>query len=85
MGSEHTVYLRTTGFGEKESFYELYDQIPEFDTCGVANISPISQTHIDSTLGKPIQLEINNNSMKLFYATGPVSVEVLKNIAITIE
>jgi hypothetical protein len=84
-GNEHAVYLRTTGLSEKESFYELYSNHPKFDACGAASISPVSQVHIDNTVGKPIKLEVTGSSLTLRYSEGDVSVEVLRNIEIVVK
>ncbi len=34
-------YTRTTGWNDKAVYFQLYDQNPQFDTCGKPNIKPI--------------------------------------------
>ena len=67
-GADHFVYLRISGFHEKETYYELYDSIPEFDVCGKANRQAISEVHIDSMEGVASKLIVKNDKLIVGYS-----------------
>lgn len=46
-GKTYFLYTRTTGFQEKQVFFELYDQQPIFDQCGVTETKEIFATDYD--------------------------------------
>lgn len=46
-GTTYFLYTRTTGFQEKQVFFELYDKQPIFDQCGVAQVKEIFATDYD--------------------------------------
>lgn len=77
------LFLRTTGFNEKEFFYELYKESPAFDECGQSEKKPISQAHIDTTIGTPIKVNIQGDQMKIEYTDG-VTDAALSNIMVVI-
>ena len=61
------LYLRSSGFSEKEHFYELFGSTPSFDECGLATIDTLSQVHVDTSLGKPDKLIVKNNQIEIQY------------------
>jgi hypothetical protein len=61
------VYVRISGFQEKEIFFELYDNVPVFDDCGKPNISIVSAVHVDSTQGSVSKLVIDDKNLKIVY------------------
>lgn len=71
----YNLYLRISGFQEKESFYEIYEGTPVFDDCAQPDIPPRAMAHIDSTKGPVSKLVISGE--KLFIAYGS---EDLRNI-----
>jgi len=77
------VYLRMSGFNEKEYFYELYNIAPKFDDCGKTKAKAISSLHVDTSEGKPIRLMIKNEKLSLFFSkkNGATAVD-LKEISI---
>lgn len=64
------LYLRTSGFSEKEHFYELYRGAPSFDECGITSADTLSQVHVDTSLGAPERLIIKNNQVEIEYKSG---------------
>lgn len=82
---KYSLYLRTSGFGEKENFYELYDHVPEFDVCGVSRSSPISEVHVDTTAGSIVRLDIKENILSLRYSKDLDNAKNLKEVEIKVE
>ena len=64
---DHFLFLRTSGFQEKESFFELYEKKPTFDECARPDNPPISTAHVDSTGGQIKKLTIQGKELKLIY------------------
>ncbi len=62
------VYLRISGFNEKEYFYELYDIAPKFNDCVKTEAKAISNLHVDTSEGKPITLMIKNEKLSLLFS-----------------
>jgi len=62
------LHLRTSGFNEKEYFYELYDKNPKFNNCGKTSTKLISDIHIDTSKGKPIKLIIKDKKLVLLFS-----------------
>lgn len=81
-GMDHFLYLRSSGFNEKENFYELYKNKPEFDDCGKASLTPLSEVHIDSSKGMIVRVVIDEHKLTIVYSKGktqnnnPVNVPV---------
>lgn len=67
-GVDHFLYLRSSGFNEKEHFYELYKRSPKFDECGKTDISPISEVHLDTSEGVIVKLVIDKHKLKIIYS-----------------
>ena len=67
-GETYYVYLRISGFNEKEYFYELYRQEPKFDDCGMSNFDPLSDIHVDAEEGRVVAVIIENNRLALRYS-----------------
>lgn len=68
-GARH-LYLRVSGFQEKEHFYELYDQEPAFDACGAADVAPLAVAHVDSAQGVPDSLSVHETALEIRYREG---------------
>ncbi len=66
-GQKHSLYLRVSGFHEKEVFYEIYENDPAFDSCGRPDRSAVSVTHVDFTRGQLLKLVIEGMAMTVFY------------------
>lgn len=64
------LYLRTSGLSEKEHFYELFKGAPSFNECGMATIDALSQVHVDTSLGAPKKLIVENNKIDIEYKYG---------------
>lgn len=64
------LYLRTSGFSEKEHFYELFRGVPSFDECGITTTDTLYQVHVDTSLGTPEKLIIKNNKIEIEYKSG---------------
>jgi len=80
------VYLRMSGFNEKEYFYELYDIEPKFDDCGKSETKATFDLHVDTSEGKPITLIIKNEKLSLLFSKkNEVTVADLKEISIEIK
>lgn len=62
------IYLRVSGFQEKEFFYELYDREPTFDSCGKADIEPLAVSHIDRGQGVPSAINVSESSVEILYS-----------------
>lgn len=79
------IYVRTSGFHEKEVFFELYDNVPVFDDCGKPDIPIVSAVHVDSTQGTVSKLVINANNLKIVYKKGQIEDIGFDNIPIEIK
>ena len=66
-GDDYFLYLRISGFHEKEVFYELYQQEPTFDLCGKSNVQTLSEAHIDSTEGAVASLVVEDLKLRVMY------------------
>ena len=84
-GSDYWLFLRTSGFGEKERFYELYEGTPKFNDCGVSQSKPIFEVHVDETEGVPVKLKISKDSMVLFYSGEGEKLESLDYISVEVN
>ncbi len=69
-GKEHSIYLRKSGFHEKEYFYELHQGLPKLDSCGDPVSKLISTTHIEFRDKSISKLVIENQKVKIIYAEG---------------
>lgn len=80
------LYLRVSGFQEKEFFYELYDQEPSFDSCGVANIETVAVAHIDREQGVPSAIDVKEASIEILYSEdGTFSEAGLTNVTVNMK
>ena len=66
------LYLRTSGFSEKEHFYELFRGAPSFDECGITTTDTLSQAHVDTSIGIPEKLIIKKNQIEIEYKPGEI-------------
>jgi len=69
QNNKYFLYLRTSGFNDKEFFYELYDQLPKFNQCGISELSPVSDVHVDFSAGNIERLEIDGYQLKVVYSS----------------
>lgn len=79
------IYIRNSGFHQKEVFFELYDNVPVFDDCGKPDIPIVSAVHVDSTQGTVSKLVINANNLKIVYKKNPIENISFDNIPIEIK
>lgn len=63
----YSIYLRISGFQEKESFYELYEGVPSFDDCGKPSIQAKSTVHIDSIQGSVSRLILDGEKLYIVF------------------
>ncbi|MGD9008183.1 MAG: hypothetical protein PVG41_09685 [Desulfobacteraceae bacterium] len=61
------VYVRISGFQEKETYFELYDNVPVFDDCGKPNIPIVAAVHVDPTQGVVSKIVIDDKNLKIVY------------------
>lgn len=67
-GDEHLLYLRSSGFSEKQSFYELYSNEPKFDDCGHATRAPLSKVDVDPGAGAVVGLVVDKHKLVIVYS-----------------
>lgn len=79
------LYLRTSGFNEKESFYELYDKEPTFDGCRQTDVRPVSDLHVDTSEGTPVKLIIKNNKLNLLFSNNASDSVDLRKVLIEVN
>lgn len=75
------LYLRSSGFSEKEHFYELFGAAPSFNECAIATIDTLSQAHVDTSLGTPDKLIVKNNHIVIEYSNDE-SASPLSNVLV---
>jgi len=69
LSSKHLyLYIRTTGFNEKESLFQLYSIQPVFDECGIPSVEPVAEEHVDTSAGNVDKLIIDKNRIILVYS-----------------
>jgi hypothetical protein len=78
------IILRSSGFNEKEHFYEMFKGIPTFDECGQTQQKTISQVHVDTSIGRPVKLIVRNNRLEIVYASADSKYQ-LDTISIDVE
>lgn len=83
--TEYSIYLRVSGFQEKEAFYELYDKSPVFDVCGKASLASIANVHVDDTKGTAIALVLVNQELTLEYDSDGRAQSELTKIPVTVK
>jgi hypothetical protein len=66
------LYVRISGFQEKETFFELYDNVPVFDVCGKPDISIVSAAHVDAAKGSVSKLVIQDKNLIIVYKNNPI-------------
>lgn len=64
---KYSLFLRISGFQEKEAFYELYKGVPIFDNCGQPNSNYVSTIHIDTNRGAVSKLIVEETNLDLIY------------------
>lgn len=79
------IFLRTSGFNEKEYFYELFEGIPKFDECGQTQRNFISKTHVDTSIGMPEKLIIRGNKISIEYSSEKENIVPLHEVTILME
>lgn len=84
-GTVHHIYLRTSGFNEKEQFFELYAEKPVFDDCGQAETTPVATVHIDENRGHPERLTVGDLVLEIDYSSESGSNGALTAIAVQVE
>jgi len=67
LGQPSYLYLRVSGFQDKQFFYELYDHEPKFDTCNMTSSEPILEDHVFEQDNFASHIEINENQMAVIY------------------
>ena len=82
---DYFIYLRTSGFHEKEAFYELYKSEPIFNSWGKSNSSAISDIHIDSTEGVVSRLVIDNQKLIIVYSKNSSQEVNFKDVQIEVK
>lgn len=78
------LYLRTSGFSEKEHFYELFRGAPSFNECGITTTDHLYQVHVDTTIGTPEKLIIKNNKIEIEYKSGEAGNQ-LSNVIVILD
>ena len=78
------LILRTSGFQDKVSFYELYENSPIFDVCGRANFNPVASVEIEAS-ENPSKLIIENQGLKIIYSKNKATNTDLSNIFVEVQ
>jgi len=90
---DYFVYLKITGWHDKIVFYELYDQEPVFNQCGISETLPVSTMNVNPDLDpekeKVSGLIINSRSkeMTVIYSKDDSQdeyLQLLENVSIEI-
>lgn len=79
---EYSIYLRTSGFQEKEFFYVLYLGVPEFNVCGKSSTEELTITHINLDEGDPVKLIVGDSEIIVEYAQDSSTATKLISIAV---
>ena len=82
---KYNLFLRISGFQEKEAFYELYKGVPVFDNCGQPNSKSISIIHIDTNQGAVSKLIVEGTNLDLIYNTNGSGHTNYKDVNIEIK
>ncbi len=61
------LFLRQSGFQEKEFFYELYPETVEFNVCNVGNVEPLDKVHVDTSQGAVDYVAIEAGRLTITY------------------
>lgn len=83
--NRYSLFLRISGFQEKEAFYELYKGIPVFDKCGRPDIYAVSTIHIDTSQGSVSKLIVDEEKLDLIYSADDRSSIGFKDVIIVIK
>ena len=67
LGEPSYLYLRASGFQDKQFFYELYDHEPTFNTCNMTSSEPILEDHVFEQDNYVSHIEIGENKMSIIY------------------
>lgn len=84
-GLDHFLYLRSSGFSEKENFFELYKNKPEFDDCGKASLTPLSEVHIDSSKEMIDKVVIDKHKLTIVYSKEKTQSNNLVNVPVEVK
>lgn len=84
-GVDHFLYLRSSGFHEKEHFYELYENAPKFDECGKTNVIPLSVVHVDNSKGAVVRLVVDNSKLTVVYSKDKPQGTDVSGVAIDVK
>lgn len=58
----YSLVLRITGLSDKVTFVELYQGVPDFDTCGKSELRPIYSYSMDKPKANLVKVENNQFS-----------------------
>lgn len=83
--SDYFIYLRVSGFHEKETFYELYESKPTFGECKQSNILSVSDVHVDFSQGNVSKLVVDDRKLGVVYANDSVQYIDLKDVPIEVK
>lgn len=78
------IILRTSGFQDKISYYDLYERVPIFDICGRANVKPIASVEIEEpeNLSKLI---IKNQTLQIIYSKNNAPITDISKILVEVQ
>lgn len=79
------LYLKTTGFNDKASFFVLYDKEPTFDSCGRTNHEAVAETYIDTEQGTPARIVLSNKTLEVQYTKNAKNQNDFGNIEIVVD
>lgn len=77
------LYIKTTGFNEKQQSFQLYSVRPVFDDCGMPSVEPVAEEYIDVSAGYVEKLMIKNGRITVIYSKTMKS--SLKKIPVDLE
>ena len=83
--SDYFIYLRISGFHEKEAFYELYESKPTFVDCRQADILSISDAHVNLLQGGVSKLVVDDRKLSVVYTKDSVQEVDLKDVPIEVK
>lgn len=82
---DYLIYLRISGFHEKEIFYELYENKPTFDECKQSDVLSISDVHVDLSRGVVSRLIVDDKVLHLVYSNDKAQKFDLEGIPIEVK
>ena len=78
------LILRTSGFQDKVSFYELYENSTIFDGCGRANVNPIASVEIKDSENLS-KLIIENRGIQIIYSKNTTTITDPSKILVEVK